>query len=140
MTATGAGTWPPLIHRAAVDFDTPQIRAASRTEPPGTAIVEGSLRGVYYRCTGFHGACGNTYIREEKLANLLGTVITPIQITREIADDIARALRSEEADDGHRRQSTISGLDRHRQDVSGKLDRGYDDFVSGKISENFWTR
>lgn len=33
---------------------------------------------VYYRCTGFKAACGNTYIREERLASLLGTVITPI--------------------------------------------------------------
>src|SRR5262245_14100786 len=27
------------IHRAAVYFDTPQMRAAARTEPPGTSIV-----------------------------------------------------------------------------------------------------
>jgi hypothetical protein len=29
------GALPALIHRAAVEFDTPQSRAASRTEPPG---------------------------------------------------------------------------------------------------------
>ena len=27
---------------------------------------------VYYRCTGFKGRCGNTYIRQEALADLLG--------------------------------------------------------------------
>src|SRR5216683_6246718 len=37
-------------------------------------------RYLYYRCTGFKGACGNTYIREERLEELLGGVITPIQI------------------------------------------------------------
>ena len=47
---------------------------------------------VYYRCTGFHGKCGNTYIREEQLAELLGTVIQPIQITDDIADSISTAL------------------------------------------------
>jgi hypothetical protein len=32
-------------------------------------------RYTYYRCTGFHGACGNTYVREERLSKLLaGTV------------------------------------------------------------------
>ena len=25
---------------------------------------------VYYRCTRFKGACGNTYVREERLADL----------------------------------------------------------------------
>jgi hypothetical protein len=49
---------------------------------------------VYYRCTGYHGACGNTYIREERLATLLGTVISPIQITPAIADDLVAALDS----------------------------------------------
>jgi hypothetical protein len=34
---------PSAIHRAAVDFDTPQRRAASRTDPPGIAIVVGAF-------------------------------------------------------------------------------------------------
>src|SRR5688572_18238831 len=33
------------IRRAAVDFDTPHASAAARTEPPGTTIVLGALRG-----------------------------------------------------------------------------------------------
>jgi site-specific DNA recombinase len=33
---------------------------------------------VYYRCTGHRGACGNSYIREEQLATLLGGIIRPI--------------------------------------------------------------
>jgi hypothetical protein len=36
---------PAAIHRAAVDFDTPHTSAAARTEPPGTAIGCGTLRG-----------------------------------------------------------------------------------------------
>ena len=36
---------PVAIHRAAVDFDTPHTSAAARTEPPGTAIGFGTLRG-----------------------------------------------------------------------------------------------
>jgi hypothetical protein len=34
-----------MIHRAAVDFDTPQTRAASRTEPPGMTIMAGAFLG-----------------------------------------------------------------------------------------------
>ena len=47
---------------------------------------------IYYRCTGFKGACGNTYVREERLADLLGETIAPIQITPEIADLARRRL------------------------------------------------
>ena len=36
---------PAATQRAAVDLDTPHIRAASRTEPPGTTIVDGVARG-----------------------------------------------------------------------------------------------
>jgi hypothetical protein len=36
---------PDAIHRAAVVFETPYTSAAARTEPPGTAIVAGLLRG-----------------------------------------------------------------------------------------------
>jgi len=49
---------------------------------------------VYYRCTGFKGACGNAYVREERLAELLGDVIAPIQSTERIASEVAAALRS----------------------------------------------
>ena len=58
---------------------------------------------VYYRCTGFKGACGNAYVREERLSALLGAVIAPIQITAEIADDIAMALRASDTDAEQRR-------------------------------------
>jgi hypothetical protein len=30
---------------------------------------------VYYRCTGFKGRCGNTYIREEALSELFGPTV-----------------------------------------------------------------
>ena len=74
---------------------------------------------IYYRCTGFKGACGNTYIREERLADLLGHTIAPIQITPEIA--------------------AVRQLAQRRRTVVSKLDRGYDDFISA-ISEELWKR
>src|SRR6266566_69256 len=95
---------------------------------------------IYYRCTGFHGPCGNTYIREEQFATLLGTVIAPIQIAPTIAEEIATALKCSEADGEHRRQTDLRQLEQRRRVVVSKLDRGYDDYVSGKISEEFWNR
>jgi hypothetical protein len=31
-------------------------------------------------------------------------------------------------------------LEQRRHAVTGKLDRGYEDYVEGRISEDFWTR
>jgi hypothetical protein len=43
---SNVGTLPALIQRAAVDFDTPHLRAASLTEPPGTAALGCVFRGL----------------------------------------------------------------------------------------------
>ena len=40
------GDRPVAIQRAAVDFDTPQVRAAARTVSPGMATVVGAFRGL----------------------------------------------------------------------------------------------
>ena len=41
----------------------------------GCAMTAERKKGkyVYYRCTGYHGGCDNTYIREEQLSDLFGT-------------------------------------------------------------------
>jgi site-specific DNA recombinase len=95
---------------------------------------------IYYRCTGFKGDCGNEYIREERLSELLGGVVKPIQITAEIADDIAKAIRATDVDAEQRRCESLRQVEQQRRTVVSKLDRGYEDFVSGRISEEFWTR
>jgi len=108
----------------------------------GCAITGERKKGkyVYYHCTNYHGGCDNTYIREERLADLLGAVIAPIQITVEIAQDIAAALQTTEAENTRRRDDAARQLAHQRRALVAKLDRGYDDFVSGRISEDFWTR
>jgi hypothetical protein len=95
---------------------------------------------VYYRCTGFKGACGNVYIRQEKLADLLGDVIKPIHITVEVADAIASALRASEGDAASQRAASLQQLEHRRKTVVSKTDRGYEDYVSDRISEAFWSR
>ena len=34
----------------------------------------------------------------------------------------------------------MRGVEQRRRTVTSKLDRGYDDYVGGKISEEFWSR
>ena len=95
---------------------------------------------TYYRCTGFHGRCGNDYIREECLADLLGDVLKGIQIPAELADWIAEGLRDSQSELEKTRQQAIGHLVQRQRSLRAKLDRGYDDYLEGRISDDFWTR
>jgi hypothetical protein len=86
------------------------------------------------------GPCGNTYIRQEKLGDLLGDVIKPIQITEDVARDIAQALRASDCDAESQRAASLQQVENRRRTVVSKIDRGYEDYVSERISEAFWTR
>ena len=97
-------------------------------------------RYVYYRCTGFRGACGNSYIREEDLAARLGTVIERIQIPAEIADWIAENLHESQHAIERTRREGIARLTQRRQATQSRLDRGYDDYLEGRLSEALWMR
>ncbi len=97
-------------------------------------------RYVYYHCTGSHGPCGNTYIREEGLGLLLGEIVRRVQISPEIADWIADALRDSQVEKGQFHREAVSRLGRRRDTVQRKLDRGYEDLLSGKITDELWTR
>ena len=56
----------------------------------------------------YRGGCGNTYIREEALADLLGEVVRRIQIPADLANQIATDLRENETEiDNARRQATL---------------------------------
>ncbi len=95
---------------------------------------------TYYHCTGYRGACGNTYIREERLADLLGDVVQRIQIPADLADWIAEGLRDTQGELEQTRQNAVARLTQRRRGVQAKLDRGYDDYQDERISEALWTR
>jgi hypothetical protein len=107
------------------------VRTFAEREDPPPGDMEADL---------FKGKCGNTYIREERLADLLGDVVMPVQISPEVAEGIACALRATHTDAEQRRSASLQQLDHQRRLVVHKLDRGYDDYVSEKISDEFWTR
>ena len=74
------------------------------------------------------------------MADLLGDVVTPVQISPEVAEGIASALRATNTEAEQRRTASFQQLDQRRRVVVNKLDRGYDDYVSRNISDEFWTR
>ena len=95
---------------------------------------------TYYHCTGYHGRCGNTYIREEALASRLGELVRRVQIPPKIADWIADALRSSQAETVQHRRDAVICLERRRDALQAKLDRSYEDLLAGRISDDLWTR
>lgn len=95
---------------------------------------------TYYRCTGFHGPCGNEYIREERLADLLGNVVQRIQILADLADWLVDGLRESQSEAEQARQQAVGQLTQRRRAVQAKVDRAYEDYLEGRISNAFWTR
>jgi hypothetical protein len=95
---------------------------------------------VYYRCTGFKGRCGNAYIREEGLAELMSAVVTPIQITPDIAEGISAAISASGAEVEQKRRESMTQLEQRRRVVVSKMDRAYEDLVPGRVSDEFWSR
>jgi cell division septation protein DedD len=67
-------------------------------------------------------------------------VIKPIQITANVAEDIANALRTSDSDAASQRAAALHQVENRRRTVVSKIDRGYEDFVSGRISDGFWSR
>jgi site-specific DNA recombinase len=97
-------------------------------------------RYTYYHCTGYRGPCGNTYIREEELARLLGDVVKHVRIPPELADGVARVLRESQADKEKFVRATTMRLQQQQLLLRTKLDRVYDDRLGAQISEDLWTR
>ena len=102
--------------------------------------VIGFFEYVYYRCTGFKGKCGNIYIRDERLSALLAEVVAQIRITEDVAEAIAETVRAAESDVDERRRGAWHQVDQRHRTVVSNIDRGYEDFIAGRISEAFWTR
>jgi DNA invertase Pin-like site-specific DNA recombinase len=151
------GVHEPIITKEVFDEAQAIFRARPRTRYPkqrysfmglltcaqcGCAITAERKKGkyVYYHCTDHHGGCENTYILEEKLSSLLADVIKPIQITSEIAASIADAISASESAAERTRSEALRQVDQRRSAVLTKQDRAYEDFLEGRVSEEFWSR
>jgi site-specific DNA recombinase len=97
-------------------------------------------RYVYYHCTGSRGPCGNTYVREEELSRLFEDVVRRVQITPEVAEWIAEALRESQGDKERFHRTSLMQLQQQYLAVQTKLDRAYEDRLAGRITDELWTR
>jgi hypothetical protein len=135
------GAHEPLISRETFDAAQAVLKRKPRQRYPkqqhafmglltcgqcGCAITAERKKGkyVYYHCTDFHGGCEYTYIREDRLGDLLADVIKPIQISEEIAADLAKAIHTSDRDAERHRADALRQLEQRRQAITSKLDRG----------------
>lgn len=95
---------------------------------------------IYYHCTGYRGACGNTWIREEELAGLLGDAVQQIRMPSGLAERAVAALRESQGDKEKFVRATTMRLQQQQLLIRAKLDRAYDDRLSGRISDELWTK
>jgi hypothetical protein len=94
---------------------------------------------IYYHCTRSRGHCDNTYVREEDLARLLGELVKQVRIPTELADRVATALRESQSDKESFARTTIMRRQQQELLLRSKLDRAYDDRLSGRISDELWS-
>ena len=97
-------------------------------------------RYVYYHCTGSRGRCGNTYVREEDLSRLFEDVVRRVQISHDVAEWIAEALRESQSDKERFHRAAVMRLQQQYLTVQAKLDQAYDDRLAGRITDELWAR
>lgn len=95
---------------------------------------------VYYHCTGYHGKCGNTYVRQETLDDLFADTLAQIRVGTDVVEDIKRALKNSKKDQlAHREQSTKALRNRQTR-LQKMIDNAYEDKLNGTITTDLWTR
>ena len=103
--------------------------------------------GVLRAWIGCHGCRGRSIptgrtsnVREERLALRLGGGADKIQLPERVASSIAHRLRARESDlERARDRSSVRLLNRQRA-LQAKIDRGYDDYLDGLVSDTLWAR
>ena len=80
------------------------------------------------------------WIREEELARLLGDAVQQIRVPAALADRAAEALRESQGDKEKFVRTTTMRLQQQQLLIRAKLDRAYDDRLSGRISDELWNK
>ncbi len=106
----------------------------------GCAITAEIKKGkyVYYHCTGGRGKCDQPYLREEKVDELLSSLVKAVQIDQDAADWIVQALRSSVSEEREYREKEVGRLQRRIKSMQGRLDQAYIDKLDGVIDESYW--
>jgi site-specific DNA recombinase len=95
---------------------------------------------VYYRCSGYKGKCETPRFTEPEISEKLGDVLKGIYIPDDVLKRIVNALESTQERSKKQHEAEAARLAQRLATVRQKMDRAYDDKLSGAIDEAFWTR
>jgi len=149
------GTHQPLITKEL--FNTVQEAFKSHNKPKvtkrrfafagllvcgkcGCAITAEIHKGkyTYYHCTGFKGKCGNSYIREEKLADKLGELVKNIHINDDTLGLIKQALLDSHKDEKEYHDKQLKILNTQYTKLQNRIHQIYIDKLDGNITDEFY--
>ena len=95
-------------------------------------------RYVYYRCSGYKGKCGNTYVRQEELEDRFGEIVRKIRIDEDVLELVKDALMESHRDEKEYHDQQIQRLNKQYSTLQNRIDRMHVDKLDGKISEDFY--
>ena len=93
---------------------------------------------VYYHCSGSRGKCPEKYIREEKLAELLGEPLKRLRMTEERLQWIRQALAESFRDERRFKEEEKKRLEEELKELERKIDTLYEDKLAGLVDDRFW--
>jgi len=93
---------------------------------------------VYYRCSFGRGKHNFPYIPEPKLAEMLGSVLKPIEIPSDVAQSIMASVGEHQAKTELMRQEKITFLNQQLAVLKSRQQKAYRDKLDGFIDEGFW--
>lgn len=89
---------------------------------------------IYYRCTGYRG-CKLTYVREEKIADMLFQAIKKISIDEELLNHCREVFKNENKDQCEYRKTQLKNLEKRKNLLKKRLEKIYVDKIDEKIPE-----
>jgi DNA invertase Pin-like site-specific DNA recombinase len=95
---------------------------------------------VYYRCSGYRGKCDTPRFREEEISQRMGELLKNIRVPDEVVERIELALTHDQQRLEKDAETQRVRLEQRLANVRQRVDRAYDDKLSGAIDEDFWQR
>jgi len=93
---------------------------------------------IYYRCTGFKGKCGNTYIKEEELEKKFGELVKNITLDKDNLELIKQALIDSHKEEIEYQGKKIKVLNSEYTKLKNRIHQAYNDKIDGKITHEFY--
>lgn len=93
---------------------------------------------IYYRCTGYKGNCGQTYLKQEILEKRFEEVLANLTISVEMQEIIMQSLRDSLKDKIEYHNALVQKTERQIKFLQNRIDQAYLDKIDKKISEEFW--